>query len=97
MKISKRSANHAVALLKKITHPDRLLTLCHLTNGRLSAGELASRSNLGLSAFSQHLAILRKGDLITAEREAQTLYYSIKDPAVFKILLTLKELFCPDN
>lgn len=80
--------------LKKIAHPDRLLILCHLSFNELSAGELAKKSKLNLSAFSQHLAILRNADFIKVRREAQTLFYSIKDASTLLILNTLKEIFC---
>jgi DNA-binding transcriptional ArsR family regulator len=97
LKISKKTAKVAAQFLKKIGHPDRLLTSCHLTEFPLSAGELANHSELRLSAFSQHLAILRKAKLVEVTREAQTLYYSIKDPSVLALLSTLKTIFCPEK
>jgi ArsR family transcriptional regulator, virulence genes transcriptional regulator len=87
----------ASSLLKKLSHPDRLLILCHLSMGELSAGELAKKSELGLSAFSQHLGILRNANLIQSRRVAQTIFYSIKDDSTLLILNTLKQIFCPDD
>lgn len=80
--------------MKKLSHPDRLLILCHLSFGELSAGDLAKKSQLNLSAFSQHLAILRTSGILQVRREAQTLYYSIKDKSALLILDVLKEIFC---
>ena len=94
--IFKQNASNAAELLKKIAHPDRLLVLCHLSFRELSAGELAKRSKLSFSAFSQHLAILRKAELIKTRRVAQTLYYSIQDKSILQILATLKDIFCPE-
>lgn len=94
--IFKQNAGNASDLLKKMSHPDRLLVLCHLSFGELSAGELAKRSQLSLSAFSQHLAILREAGLIRTRRVAQTLYYSIHNESVLQILATLKAIFCPE-
>lgn len=88
------SATEAAKLLKILSHPNRLLVLCYLSEREMSAGELVLKSNLSFSAFSQHLAILRKAELIKTRRNAQTIYYSIKDPSVLKILLVLKELYC---
>ena len=88
------SAIEAAKLLKTLSHPNRLLVLCYLSEREMSAGELVLKSNLSFSAFSQHLAILRKAELIKTRRNAQTIYYSIKDPSVLKILLVLKELYC---
>ena len=92
----KQNAGNAAELLKKMSHPDRLLVLCHLSFGELSAGELAKKSQLSLSAFSQHLAILREAGLIKTRRVAQTLYYSIQNDSVLQILATLKQIFCPE-
>ncbi len=92
----KQNAKNAAELLKKIAHPDRLLVLCHLASGELSAGELGKKSELSISAFSQHLAILRKAELIKTRRVAQTLYYSIQDKSILQILATLKDVFCPE-
>ncbi|MFN8769292.1 MAG: ArsR/SmtB family transcription factor [Neisseriaceae bacterium] len=89
-----KSATEAAKLLKTLSHPNRLLVLCYLSEGEMSAGELVLKSDLSFSAFSQHLAILRKAELIKTRRSAQTIYYSIKDPSVLKILLVLKELYC---
>lgn len=92
----RQNACNVSEFLKRISHPDRLLVLCHLSFGELSAGRLAERSQLSLSAFSQHLAILRKAGLIKTRRVAQTLYYSIQNESVLQILATLKEIFCPE-
>lgn len=89
-----QNASKASNFMKKLSHPDRLLILCHLSFGELSAGELAKKSQLNLSAFSQHLAILRTAEIVQVRRESQTLYYSIKDKASLRILDTLKEIFC---
>jgi len=88
------NANLAAQLLKMLGHPDRLLVMCYLSECELSAGELAARSKLSVSAFSQHLAVLRKAELIKTRRDAQTIYYSIKDLSVLKIISTLKEIYC---
>ena len=38
---------------------------------------------------------MREEGLVTFRREAQTLYYRVADPNVARILMTLKEIFCP--
>ena len=87
-------ATKVAKLLKILGHPDRLLVVCYLSECELSAGALVDKSNLSFSAFSQHLAILRKADLIQTRRDGQTIYYSIKDQAVLKVLWVLKENYC---
>lgn len=87
-------AKDVAKVLKMLGHPDRLLVLCYLSEGELSAGELVDRSTLSFSAFSQHLAMMRKSGLIQTRREGQNIYYSIKDPSILKILKALKETYC---
>lgn len=59
---------------------------------RVSA--LLERLELSRSALSQHLARMREEGLVPYRREAQTLYYRIDDPAVAKLIATLKSIFC---
>ncbi len=90
----KENSESAARLLKILAHRDRLLILCHLTSGEISAGELAKRSLLSQSAFSQHLAILRNESLVITRKVAQTIYYSLSNDEVLHILATLKQIYC---
>lgn len=90
----KDNVSKAASLLKEIAHESRLLVLCLLTQGEMCVGELFKHSNLSQSAFSQHLSVLRKANLVATRKEAQTIYYSIKDKNVEKILNTLYDIYC---
>lgn len=90
----KANVELAVVLLKRMAHRDRLLILCHLTAGEISAGDLSRRSMLSQSAFSQHLAVLRADKLVKTRRDAQMVYYSLSNDDVIKVLATLKQIFC---
>ncbi|MFT5658470.1 MAG: DNA-binding transcriptional ArsR family regulator, partial [Gammaproteobacteria bacterium] len=46
------------------------------------------------SALSQHLAALRKSNLVATRREAQTIYYTVSDDRVKQIIKKLYEYFC---
>lgn len=91
------NAELAVALLKRMAHRDRLLILCHLTAGEISAGDLSRRSLLSQSAFSQHLAVLRADKLVKTRKDAQTVYYSLSNNDVLEVLSTLKQIFCKQD
>jgi len=56
---------------------------------------LAEALNLSQSALSQHLAKLRRDGLVQFRRESQTLHYRLADPRAIRVLLVLKEIFCP--
>jgi len=90
-----RRAGEAAALLKALAHESRLMVLCQLLDGEFSAGALLDASGLSQSALSQHLARLRDEGLVSTRREAQTIYYSLADPAVARVLQTLADIYCP--
>lgn len=87
-----KNISKASAMLKAISHPERLIVLCHLSEGEKCAGDLWERSELSQSAFSQHLAILRKEKLVQTRRKAQTIYYSLAEP-VKEVLRVLCKLY----
>ena len=88
------AAGRASELLKSLANPHRLMILCQLLEGERSVGELAAFLDLRSSTVSQHLALLRRDGLVTARREAQTIYYGIASMPARRILETLFELFC---
>lgn len=90
----KPHAEQAAALLKAIAHPERLLILCALVQGEKSAGDLWQQSTLSQSAFSQHLAVLRKEQLVKVRKQSQTVFYSLDHPIVLQLLGVLKHALC---
>ena len=71
------NAKIAATMLKAIANESRLLILCHLEGKEMSVTELNDHLELSQSALSQHLAVLRKNELVTTRRESQTIYYSL--------------------
>ncbi len=88
------AADQASDLLKALSNRHRLLIICQLIDGEHSVGELAEFLSLRDSTVSQHLALLRKDGLVTARRDAQTIYYSITSEPAREILKTLYQVFC---
>ena len=88
------SANEASNLLKCLANPHRLMVVCHLMDGAKSAGELAELVGIGQSNASQHLGQLRAHGLVTTQREAQTIYYSIASAPARQVLEVLYQHFC---
>jgi ArsR family transcriptional regulator len=88
-------ASEAASLLKELASEKRLLLLCALMDQReMSVTELAERVDLGQSALSQHLARLRESKVVTFRREGATLFYSVADGNIGRILKTLKSIYC---
>lgn len=91
------SASQACNLLKCMANTHRLMLICHLMDGRKSVGELAEAVGLGQSNASQHLSQLRLHGLVTTEREAQTIYYSIASEPARQVIQVLYDQFCSDK
>lgn len=91
-----KNAQRATSLLKSMGNEWRLLILCHLAEGEKSVGELESQIGLSQSALSQHLAILRREQLVATRRAAQSIYYSLASVEAESIMGTLYDLYCRD-
>jgi len=88
----------AAAFLKSLANDRRLMILCELLKGERCVSELEEIVSLSQSALSQHLARLRRSHLVKTRRESQTIYYSIADPGVTKVIGALYDLYCgPTN
>ena len=84
----------AAGLLKALANSHRLMILCELKEGERSVSALEAVVPLAQSALSQHLAKLRDGGFVTTRREAQTIFYSLADTRVARLIDVLHELFC---
>ncbi len=91
------NAEQAAKLLKNMSHPSRLMVLCHLMKGECPVSVLNQAVPLSQSALSQHLASLRQAGLVDTRRESQVIYYSLKSQAVSEILETLYQIYCNPN
>ncbi|MBB3862364.1 DNA-binding transcriptional ArsR family regulator [Novosphingobium hassiacum] len=88
----KANAGVMAGRLKLMSHPVRLLMLCRMDEGEVSVSELVELAGLSQSAVSQHLALLREEGIVNIRGEAQTRFYSLKDPIVRGVIHTLCEL-----
>jgi DNA-binding transcriptional ArsR family regulator len=93
----KDKSAQASQLLKSLANDRRLLIMCHLSESEKSVGELERLVDLSQSALSQHLARLRRDNLVRTRREAQTIFYSIASPEADAVLQTLYNLYCADD
>ncbi|MCG8393863.1 MAG: metalloregulator ArsR/SmtB family transcription factor [Pseudomonadales bacterium] len=84
----------ASQLLKALSHPDRLMLLCQLSEGEHSVGELENHTGLYQPSLSQQLGVLRREGLVSSRREGKQVFYQVADPKALAILQTLYEQFC---
>lgn len=90
----RENAQQAAQLMNALSNPNRLLILCQLMEGELSVGALNAKIALSQSAFSQHLAVLRRDGLVNTRKESQTVYYSLANDHAEQVLEVLHRLFC---
>ena len=88
------AADEASALLKALANRHRLIIVCQLTEQERSVGELAALLKIRDSTVSQHLALLRKDGLVSARRDAQTIWYSIGSKKARELVRTLYRVYC---
>lgn len=81
--------------MKALSNPRRLMILCELHKGERSVGDLEQVVGIRQSPLSQHLAKLRSDRLVATRRESQTIYYSLADRRVKKMIGLLYKLYCP--
>ncbi len=93
----RRHAGSAAGLMRSLANPHRLMVLCTLSAGEMSVGELNRRVPLSQSALSQHLAVLRKEGLVRTRREAQTIYYAVKEGPAMEIVRLLHRTYCGND
>jgi DNA-binding transcriptional ArsR family regulator len=89
-----RNARKASDFLKALSHENRLLLLCILAEKERSVGELENILSLRQATVSQQLARLRYDDLVTTRRDGKTIYYSIADDDVRRVISVIYDIFC---
>jgi len=85
-------------VLRAIGNSKRLRILNELADGKeRSVSELESIiANLSQSALSLHLGRLRRANIVRTRRQSQTIYYSIDDTDVLRILRLLSHIYDHD-
>ena len=72
--------------LKAISHPLRLNILCVLGKGEVSVQDILKSVGTTQSNVSQHLCLLKDKGIVASRKDANRVYYSIKNETVKKIL-----------
>jgi ArsR family transcriptional regulator len=87
-------AHEAAALLKILSHPQRLCILCHMLDNERSVNELAELCSIPQPQVSQFLARMRLEKLITCRREGRNMLYRMTDPRLERIMGALFAILC---
>lgn len=77
---------------RTLGHPARVRILELLRDGELSVGKLQAELGIDSSGASQHLAAMRRQGLLESRREGTSVFYRVRDPRVFQLLETARQL-----
>jgi DNA-binding transcriptional ArsR family regulator len=89
-----RNARRASDFLKALSHENRLLLLCLMSERERSVGELENILSMRQSAVSQQLARLRLEGLVNTRRDGKTIYYSLASDEVRRMIAVIYDIFC---
>lgn len=87
-------AADAARLLKTLGNKQRLMVLHLRVEGERSMSRINLRLDLGQSALSQRLAVLREHELVATRREARTIHCSLAEDPAQCIIDTLHSIYC---
>lgn len=89
-------ATEASELMRQLSNPHRLMILCLLAADEMPVSEIQQHVDLSASALSQHLASLRRAELVQTRRQAQSIFYRLKGDKAARVIELLRQLYCPD-
>jgi DNA-binding transcriptional ArsR family regulator len=83
--------------LKAMAHPLRWKILCSLGENELSVGEIVERTGTSQSNISQHLEQLRNKNIVIARKEANRIFYRIRNHHLLDLITIMRGVLCPAN
>lgn len=90
-------AEEVAALLKTLSHPNRLLIICDLIEGERSVGDIEDRTGVRQPGLSRELARLRNDGLVSTRRESKVVFYRVADRRLSRLVPALCAAFGPDG
>ncbi len=91
----KASADKVSGLLKELSHPNRLLIACSLTEGEKNVSELEVEIEVAQPHLSCDLGRLREAGLVKSRRVSKNVYYSLADDRLSNLIDALCDAFGP--
>lgn len=86
-------SNFKAEFFKALAHPLRISILDALRDGELTVNEISQRFEVEPANASQQLAVLRNRNIVIARKDGASVYYSVSDKSIFKLLDVAKEIF----
>ncbi|HKO05293.1 MAG TPA: metalloregulator ArsR/SmtB family transcription factor [Candidatus Acidoferrales bacterium] len=86
-------ANFKAEFFKALAHPIRIRILDCLRDGEKGVNELSEALQIEPANVSQQLAILRVRNIVIGRKSGSSVYYSVSDKTLFKLLDVAKAIF----
>jgi DNA-binding transcriptional ArsR family regulator len=86
-------ANFKAEFFKALAHPIRIRILDCLRGGEKGVNELSEMLQLEPANVSQQLAVLRVRNIVVGRKSGSSVFYSVSDPSLFRLLDAAKEIF----
>lgn len=83
--------------LKAMAHPLRWRILCTLEDIEMSVGEIVAKIGTSQSNVSQHLEQLRDKHIVVSRKEANRVYYRIRNDEILSLIGNMRTVLCPAN
>jgi DNA-binding transcriptional ArsR family regulator len=80
-------------IFQGLAHPTRIAVVEALRDGERSAGWLIEHLDLAQANASQHFTVLRNAQILVNRKHGNQVFYSLRDPALIKVLDILKSYF----
>ena len=84
-------------VFQALSHPLRLSICFELSASEQSVSQLCDSLCQPQHSISQHLALLRKQNVVNARKQSRQVFYQISDPQVQKVLICIKSELVADE
>jgi DNA-binding transcriptional ArsR family regulator len=85
--------DRAAECLRTIAHPHRLRMIQMLLRGRYTVGELADACEIPSHMASEHLRLMQRCGLLTAEKDGRKAFYQIAESHLANIMACVEKRF----
>ena len=90
---SLEALGQAAECLRTLAHPHRLRMVQMLLRGKYAVGDLAEACEIPSHMASEHLRLMQRCGLLTAEKDGRFVYYSIAEPHLEGIMSCVEARF----
>lgn len=83
--------------LKAMAHPLRWKIICALGDNEMSVGEIVEKIGTTQSNISQHLEQLRDKHIVATRKEANRVFYKIRNDQLLMLIGNMRNVLCHTN